>query len=114
MHSRLGFQGEKNHIYQIYNIISNYFIFMERVWWFVCFLCWHRQREVLKKRLEEFSVSHPDVQNIKILLAGQITAGKSSFINSVNNVFRGRITSDALVDQSSGKSFTKSVSIIFK
>lgn len=67
------------------------------------------QKEVLKKRLEEFSVSHPDVQIIKILVAGQIAAGKSSFINSVNTVFRGRITSDALVDQSSGKSFTKSL-----
>ncbi|XP_016110465.1 interferon-induced protein 44-like [Sinocyclocheilus grahami] len=67
------------------------------------------QKEVLKKRLEEFSVSHPDGQIIKILVAGQIGAGKSSFINSVNNVFRGRITSEAIVDQSRGKSFTKSL-----
>ncbi|KAF4107915.1 hypothetical protein G5714_010674 [Onychostoma macrolepis] len=67
------------------------------------------QREELKKRLEEFSVSHPDVQSIKIMLAGQTGAGKSSFINSVKNAFRGRITSEALVDQSSGKSFTKSL-----
>lgn len=69
---------------------------------------------MLKKRLEMFSVSHPDVKHIKILVAGQVGAGKSSFINSVNNAFRGRMTSEAIVDQSSGKSFTKNVSIIFK
>ncbi|RXN11787.1 interferon-induced 44-like protein [Labeo rohita] len=56
-----------------------------------------------------FSVNHPDVKHIKILVAGQVGAGKSSFINSVNNAFRGRMTSEAIVDQSSGKSFTKNL-----
>ncbi|XP_056322598.1 interferon-induced protein 44 [Danio aesculapii] len=65
------------------------------------------QKEELKKRLEEFSVSHPNVTCIKILVAGQIGAGKSSFINSVNNTFQGRITSSALVDACGGTSFTK-------
>ncbi|XP_050976980.1 interferon-induced protein 44 isoform X1 [Labeo rohita] len=69
----------------------------------------HRKKEVLKKRLEMFSVNHPDVKHIKILVAGQVGAGKSSFINSVNNAFRGRMTSEAIVDQSSGKSFTKNL-----
>ncbi|XP_043106793.1 interferon-induced protein 44-like [Puntigrus tetrazona] len=64
------------------------------------------QKEALKKRLEEFSVSHPDVKHIRILLAGQTGAGKSSFINSVNNVFQGRMTSEALVD-SNDLCFTK-------
>ncbi|XP_016393410.1 interferon-induced protein 44-like, partial [Sinocyclocheilus rhinocerous] len=59
---------------------------------------WLMQKEMLKKRLEEFSVSHPDVKHIRILLAGPIRSGKSSFINYVNNVFRGRITSGAIVD----------------
>uniref|UniRef100_A0A8C2AXR0 Interferon-induced protein 44-like n=1 Tax=Cyprinus carpio TaxID=7962 RepID=A0A8C2AXR0_CYPCA len=84
-----------------------YYFFVVLFCLFVFFLCWHRQKEVLKKHLQEFSVNHPDVPKIKILIAGQVGAGKSSFINSVNNAFRGRITSEALVDQSSGKSFTK-------
>nr|XP_055062211.1 interferon-induced protein 44-like isoform X2 [Misgurnus anguillicaudatus] len=66
------------------------------------------QRDVLKKKLEEFTPSNKDVKYIKILVAGEIGAGKSSFINSVNNVFQERITSIALVSSSAGqsKSFT--------
>ncbi|XP_056586069.1 interferon-induced protein 44-like [Triplophysa dalaica] len=68
---------------------------------------WNQKSE-LKKHLEEFSLSNPDVQHIKILVAGPIGTGKSSFINSVNNVFQGRITADAPVNSSSGdgRSFT--------
>ncbi|XP_056591653.1 interferon-induced protein 44-like [Triplophysa dalaica] len=58
----------------------------------------------LKRSLEEFTPSDPNVKDIKILVAGQIGAGKSSFINSINNAFRGRITSSALVNSSSGGS----------
>ncbi|XP_073716108.1 interferon-induced protein 44-like [Misgurnus anguillicaudatus] len=67
------------------------------------------QRDVLKKKLEKFTLSNEDVKYIKILVAGEVGAGKSSFINSVNNVFQQRITSIALVDSSAGdsKSFTK-------
>nr|XP_055062208.1 interferon-induced protein 44-like [Misgurnus anguillicaudatus] len=66
------------------------------------------QRDVLKKKLEEFTLSNEDVKYIKILVAGEIGAGKSSFINSINNVFQERITSIALVSSSAGqsKSFT--------
>ncbi|XP_050960589.1 interferon-induced protein 44-like isoform X1 [Labeo rohita] len=67
------------------------------------------QKEMLKKRLTEFCLSDPNMQYIGILVAGQVGAGKSSFINSVNNVFQGRITSLALADSCSGSSssFTK-------
>ncbi|XP_056590564.1 interferon-induced protein 44-like [Triplophysa dalaica] len=58
----------------------------------------------LKRNLEEFTPSDPNVKDIKIIVAGQIGAGKSSFINSINNAFRGRITSSALVNASSGGS----------
>ncbi|XP_043107695.1 interferon-induced protein 44-like isoform X2 [Puntigrus tetrazona] len=54
--------------------------------------------------LENFTVDNPDVKDIKVLVAGQIGAGKSSFINSVNNAFEGRITSRALVNSSAGAS----------
>ncbi|XP_026119777.1 interferon-induced protein 44-like [Carassius auratus] len=68
------------------------------------------QKEALKERLEKFTPSNPDVTNIKILLAGQIGAGKSSFINSVLSAFQGEIVNEALADTSSSgasHSFTK-------
>uniref|UniRef100_A0A673J8K6 Interferon-induced protein 44-like n=1 Tax=Sinocyclocheilus rhinocerous TaxID=307959 RepID=A0A673J8K6_9TELE len=62
---------------------------------------------------------NPDVKNIKILVAGQIAAGKSSFINSLNSAFQGRISSRALVSGSIDSRFTikcgkKPLPFIFK
>ncbi|KAA0722595.1 Interferon-induced protein 44 [Triplophysa tibetana] len=42
----------------------------------------------LKSSLEVYTPSDPNVKDIKILVAGQIGAGKSSFINSINNAFQ--------------------------
>ncbi|XP_016360332.1 interferon-induced protein 44-like [Sinocyclocheilus anshuiensis] len=66
--------------------------------------CFDRQKEALKKKLENFFPSHPDVKDIKILVAGEIAAGKSSFINSINSAFQGRISSRALVNSAAGNS----------
>ncbi|XP_051744088.1 interferon-induced protein 44-like isoform X4 [Ctenopharyngodon idella] len=67
------------------------------------------QKEALKKKLENFSPSDSDVNDIKILVAGQVGAGKSSFINSIDSVFQGRICSRALVNTADGdsRSFTQ-------
>ncbi|KAI2668773.1 Interferon-induced protein 44-like [Labeo rohita] len=67
------------------------------------------QNEALKEKLKNFPLSHPDVKDIKILVAGQIGAGKSSFINSVDSAFQGRITCRALVNaaESYSHSFTQ-------
>ncbi|XP_048054389.1 interferon-induced protein 44-like [Megalobrama amblycephala] len=71
--------------------------------------CFDSQKEALKKKLEDFTLDNPDVKKISILVAGQIGAGKSSFINSINSAFQGRITSRALVNSSAGdsRSFTQ-------
>ncbi|XP_056114583.1 interferon-induced protein 44-like [Rhinichthys klamathensis goyatoka] len=61
----------------------------------------------LKENLENFSPSDQNVKDIKILVAGQVGAGKSSFINSINSVFQGRICARALVNASTGHSFTQ-------
>ncbi|XP_039513402.1 interferon-induced protein 44-like [Pimephales promelas] len=61
-------------------------------------------KEDLKEKLENFSPSDPNVKDIKILVTGQVGAGKSSFINSINNAFQGRITSRVLVNSSGGGS----------
>ncbi|XP_053332625.1 interferon-induced protein 44-like [Clarias gariepinus] len=61
----------------------------------------------LEETLRNFTLSNPDVNMVRILIVGEVGAGKSSFINSINNTFQGRITSGALVDATSGTSFTK-------
>ncbi len=67
----------------------------------------------MKKDLGELKLSDSKVKYIRILLAGDVGAGKSRFINSVNSAFQGRITTEALAeaDSASGTSFTKTVSV---
>uniref|UniRef100_A0A8C1HA00 Uncharacterized protein n=1 Tax=Cyprinus carpio carpio TaxID=630221 RepID=A0A8C1HA00_CYPCA len=68
------------------------------------------QKEALKSRLERFTLSNPDVTNIKILVAGQIGAGKSSFINSVICAFQGEIVCVAIaetLESGASHSFTR-------
>ncbi|XP_070965097.1 interferon-induced protein 44-like [Oncorhynchus clarkii lewisi] len=64
------------------------------------------ERDHMVDELRSFKLSDPDVGQLRCLLCGPVGAGKSSFINSVNNVFQNRITGGALVAAASGLSFT--------
>uniref|UniRef100_A0AAZ3S8F6 Interferon-induced protein 44-like n=1 Tax=Oncorhynchus tshawytscha TaxID=74940 RepID=A0AAZ3S8F6_ONCTS len=64
------------------------------------------ERDAMVAALRNFELSDPDVGQLRCLLHGPVGAGKSSFINSVNNVFQGRSTHIALVAAASGTSFT--------
>ncbi|XP_053532153.1 interferon-induced protein 44-like isoform X2 [Ictalurus punctatus] len=64
-------------------------------------------KDSLREELRNFKLCSSDVKFVRLLIVGEVGAGKSSFINSVNNAFQERITSRALVDATSGTSFTK-------
>ena len=52
-------------------------------------------KEIKENLLAYRPVSESNVTAANILLLGQIGAGKSSFFNSINSIFRGKITSKA-------------------
>lgn len=63
--------------------------------------------------LRSFKISNPDVQCLRILVHGPVGAGKSSFVNSIDSIFQGRMAQGALVDALGGKSFTKTVNVLY-
>uniref|UniRef100_A0A673KZ13 Uncharacterized protein n=1 Tax=Sinocyclocheilus rhinocerous TaxID=307959 RepID=A0A673KZ13_9TELE len=69
----------------------------------------NREKDHLEKTLKDFGLCDPNIKYARILVVGEIGAGKSSFINSVNSVFQRRITNEALVNKTTGtsKTFTK-------
>ncbi|XP_069380551.1 interferon-induced protein 44-like isoform X2 [Paralichthys olivaceus] len=57
--------------------------------------------------VKSYKPQNNQVKHLRILLHGPVGAGKSSFINSVDSVLKGRPAGGALTDAVSGKSFTK-------
>ncbi|XP_014835544.1 PREDICTED: interferon-induced protein 44-like, partial [Poecilia mexicana] len=75
-------------------------------------ITWGDNRNVLQY-LKNFRPQSEEANHIRVLLYGPVGAGKSSFINSVNNVLQGRMTHEALAsNKTSDQSFTKIVNII--
>lgn len=69
----------------------------------------------LKRDVEEYiPLEETNVDQVKILLTGQVKAGKSSFINTIISIFKGAISSQA-PSGSTGKSLTtKVINIVAK
>lgn len=61
--------------------------------------------------MNNFQLQNDQVKHVRVLLYGPVGAGKSSFINSVSNVLRRRMTSPALNNAANHEegSFTKKV-----
>ncbi|XP_027880185.1 interferon-induced protein 44-like [Xiphophorus couchianus] len=65
-------------------------------------------KQELLQYVKNFQPQNEEIQAIRVLLHGPVGAGKSSFINSVNNVLQGKMTNEALASSTtSDQSFTK-------
>ncbi|XP_035990918.1 interferon-induced protein 44 [Fundulus heteroclitus] len=59
-----------------------------------------------RQYVQEYKPAKDEIKYLRVLLYGPVGHGKSSLINSVSNVFRGRISNLALTATLSNKSFT--------
>uniref|UniRef100_A0A673LJ99 Si:ch211-208g24.8 n=1 Tax=Sinocyclocheilus rhinocerous TaxID=307959 RepID=A0A673LJ99_9TELE len=66
-------------------------------------------KDSLTQTIKEIKPCKNDLKYLRILVVGPNGSGKSSFINSINNAFKGRITSDALSNTIGSRSFTVDV-----
>lgn len=64
-------------------------------------------RETLMESVRSFKPASETITEARVLLIGPVSAGKSSFISSVQSVFTGRVINRAMVGSSSSTSFTK-------
>ncbi|XP_054908931.1 interferon-induced protein 44-like [Poeciliopsis prolifica] len=70
-------------------------------------LNWEEKEKNLKY-VQEYKPEKDDIKYLRVLLYGPVGSGKSSFINSVSNVIRGRMSIPALASATtSDQSFTK-------
>nr|XP_020670925.1 interferon-induced protein 44-like [Pogona vitticeps] len=60
------------------------------------------KRKELMNQIASYKPPLNSVQQVRVLFLGPVGAGKSSFFNSVNSVFRGYVTSQAIAGSDSG------------
>uniref|UniRef100_A0A8C4Q9S9 G domain-containing protein n=1 Tax=Eptatretus burgeri TaxID=7764 RepID=A0A8C4Q9S9_EPTBU len=65
----------------------------------------NRTRDELFKEIQDFKPEGENVKAAKILMLGHVGSGKSSFVNSINSVFAGRLCQTAIAGNA-GTSFT--------
>ncbi|XP_062374844.1 interferon-induced protein 44-like isoform X2 [Sardina pilchardus] len=65
------------------------------------------KRDEMKDHLRKLDISNEDVKHLRILVHGPVGAGKSSFINSLDSIFQGRMTNGATAEACAGHSCTR-------
>ncbi|XP_073332902.1 interferon-induced protein 44-like [Pagrus major] len=61
----------------------------------------NEKRTELMESMKSYKPTVSSVSQVRVLLIGPVGAGKSSFFNSINSVFRGHVTSQAISGSSS-------------
>lgn len=70
-----------------------------------------RKKQELLKNILKYRPGISAVPQARILLVGPVGAGKSSFFNSINSIFRGSMTCQAIAG-TADKSVTTQVSLL--
>lgn len=69
----------------------------------------------LKEEIENYKpLEQLKIQQTKILLIGQIGAGKCSFFNTINSIFRGYVTSQACSGTAEHSLTTQVIPVLLK
>ncbi|XP_047442376.1 interferon-induced protein 44-like [Mugil cephalus] len=64
-------------------------------------IIWNSEKRIeLMEIIKTYQPTDSSVSQVRVLLVGPVGAGKSSFFNSVNSVFRGHVTSQAMTGSS--------------
>ncbi|XP_074513071.1 interferon-induced protein 44-like isoform X1 [Sebastes fasciatus] len=64
----------------------------------------HNERDL--EYVKEYPLHNDEVQQLRVLLYGPVGSGKSTFINSVESLLKGKITDRAPKDATTGESYT--------
>lgn len=72
----------------------------------------HKERDL--QVVKDYQPYNTELQELRIMLHGPTGSGKSSFINSVDSILKGRLAGQALADNISQESFTEEVWLMFE